>query len=62
MAMRMSRVHKAYFLELHPPNEQRLAQFSQQAEESLEKQAAIERADTMDFDQYLASYFGHADR
>jgi glutamate--cysteine ligase len=58
MALRMSRVHKAYFLELHPPNEQRLAEFSAQAEESLEKQAAIERADTMNFDEYLATYFG----
>jgi glutamate--cysteine ligase len=58
MALRMSRVHKAYFLELHPPNEQRLAEFSAQAEGSLEKQAAIERADTMNFDEYLATYFG----
>jgi glutamate--cysteine ligase len=58
MALRMSRIHKSYFLDLHPPNEQRLAQFTAQAEESLEKQAAIERADTLSFDEYLAAYFG----
>ncbi|HEY6644602.1 glutamate--cysteine ligase [Povalibacter sp.] len=57
MALRMSNVHKNYFLDLYPPNEQRLAQFADQAEESLRKQEAIERADTMTFDQYLASYF-----
>ncbi len=58
MALRMSRIHKAYFLDLHPPNEQRLAEFSAQAEASLEKQAAIERADRIGFDEYLARYLG----
>jgi glutamate--cysteine ligase len=57
MAMRMSQAHKSYFLELYPPNEQRLAAFAEQAEESLEKQAAIERADNLPFDEYLARYF-----
>jgi glutamate--cysteine ligase len=28
MALRMSRVHKEYFLDLYPPNEQRLAEFA----------------------------------
>lgn len=56
-ALRMSRVHKAYFLDLYPPNEQRLAEFAAEAEESLRKQAAIEAADRMTFDQFLASYF-----
>src|SRR5690606_8362107 len=37
-ALRMSRLHKAYFLDLYPPNEQRLAEFAREAEESLEKQ------------------------
>jgi glutamate--cysteine ligase len=55
--LRMSNVHKNYFLELYPPNEQRLAQFADQAAESLHQQEAIERADTMTFDQYLANYF-----
>lgn len=57
LALRMSRTHKSYFLDLYPPNEQRLAEFSAQAGQSLERQAAIERADTMTFDAYLASYF-----
>jgi len=57
LAMRMSNAHKAYFLDLYPPNEERLAQFAAQAEESLEKQAAIERADDITFDEYLARYF-----
>ena len=57
MALRMSKVHRNYFLELYPPNEQRLAEFSAQARESLERQAAIERSDTLSFDQYLANYF-----
>ena len=30
-ALRMSRVHKAYFLDLYPPNEQRLAEFAAEA-------------------------------
>ena len=56
-ALRMSGVHKNYFLGLYPPNEQRLAEFAAQAAESLEKQVAIERADSVSFDQYLANYF-----
>jgi glutamate--cysteine ligase len=61
MALRMSRVHKAYFLDLHPPNEQRLAELSAQAQESLDKQEAIERADRVGFDEYLAKYLGRED-
>ncbi len=56
-ALRMSRVHKAYFLDLYPPNGQRLAEFSAEAEESLQRQAATEAADDMTFDQFLAKYF-----
>ena len=57
LALRMSHLHKAYFLELYPPNEQRLSEFSAEAEDSLGKQAHIEAADTMTFDQFLAQYF-----
>ena len=57
MALRMSTLHKNYFLDLYPPNEQRLGEFAEQAAASLEQQAAIERADTTSFDQYLANYF-----
>jgi glutamate--cysteine ligase len=57
LALRMSRAHKAYFLDLYPPNEQRLAEFAAEAEESLRRQAGIEAADTLTFDQFLANYF-----
>lgn len=57
MALRMSKVHRNYFLDLYPPNEQRLSDFAAQAAESLERQAAIERSDSIGFDQYLANYF-----
>ena len=56
-ALRMSQMHKAYFLELYPPNQERLAEFSAEAAESLEKQRAIEAADKESFEAYLARYF-----
>ena len=56
-ALRMSRLHKAYFLDLYPPNEQRLAEFADEAAQSLQKQADIEAADRVTFDQFLQSYF-----
>jgi len=56
-ALRMSTAHKSYFLELHPPNEQRLQEFRAAADESLRHQAAIEAADAIGFDEYLARYF-----
>ena len=57
LALRMSRVHKAYFLDLYPPNEQRLAEFGAEARESLERQLAVEAADRVTFDQFLSNYF-----
>jgi glutamate--cysteine ligase len=57
-ALRMSALHKSYFLDLYPPNEQRLQEFRTAADESLRQQAAIEAADTLGFDEYLARYFG----
>lgn len=56
MALRTSRQHKDYFLDLHPPDAARLGQFADEAAESLEKAAAIERAPGPPFDEYLASY------
>jgi len=53
----MSAVHKAYFLELHTPNEALQESFAQEAEESLREQARVEAADAIDFDAYLARYF-----
>ena len=59
LALRMSRTHKEYFLDLYPPNEERLAEFAAQASESLAKQAAIEAADHGTFEQYLERYFAN---
>ena len=56
LALRMSRLHKDYFLALYPPNVERQAEFRVAAEESLRAQAAIERADKISFEQYLANY------
>jgi glutamate--cysteine ligase len=56
-ALRMSHLHKAYFLELYPPNEQRLAEFATEAQTSLDRQREIEASDTMTFDQFIANYF-----
>lgn len=56
-ALRMSKLHKSYFLDLHAPNEARQAEFRTEANESLESQARIEASDTIGFDEYLARYF-----
>jgi glutamate--cysteine ligase len=56
-ALRMSQVHKSYFLELYSPNESRQGEFAAAADESLHGQARIEAADKLSFDQYLAQYF-----
>jgi glutamate--cysteine ligase len=56
IALRMSKLHKDYFLGLYPPNEHRLADFAAAARESIEAQARIEAADRVDFDTYLAHY------
>jgi glutamate--cysteine ligase len=56
LALRMSRLHKDYFLALYPPNVDRQAEFRAAAEESLRAQAAVEAADHISFEQYLANY------
>jgi len=56
-ALRMSAVHRAYFLELHSPNEALQQEFVREAEESLREQSRVEAADAIDFDAYLARYF-----
>jgi glutamate--cysteine ligase len=56
LGLRMSRLHKEYFLALYPPNVDRLAEFRAEADESLRAQSAIEAADKLDFEQYLAEY------
>jgi glutamate--cysteine ligase len=57
LALRMSMMHKDYFLELYPPNQERLAEFAAEASESLEKQRNIEASDKESFEKYLARYF-----
>jgi hypothetical protein len=56
LALRMSRLHKEYFLALYPPNVERLDEFKQAAEESLDAQARIEAADRLGFEQYISEY------
>ena len=56
LALRMSNLHKDYFLGLYPPNERRLGEFAAAATESHEAQRRIEAADSLDFDSYLAQY------
>ena len=56
LALRMSKLHKDYFLGLYPPNESRLSEFATAAEDSHEAQRSIEAADKTDFDTYLAHY------
>jgi glutamate--cysteine ligase len=57
LALRMSAAHKAYFLELYPPNEARLGELAGEAEESLAAQRAVEARDRGTFEEYLARYF-----
>ena len=56
LALRMSRLHKEYFLALHAPNVDRQAEFRAEADESLRAQAHIEATDRISFAQYLAEY------
>jgi glutamate--cysteine ligase len=58
LALRMSAAHKAYFLDLYPPNQERLSEFAQEASESLLAQRRIEAGDKGTFEEYLARYFG----
>ncbi len=55
--MRMSRVHRDYFASLAEVSEGRRAALAAEADRSAREQAAIEAADAIDFDEYLARYF-----
>ena len=57
LALRMSRLHKDYFMDLYTPNDARLREFGAAAAESLIKQRDIEASDRVSFDDYLARYF-----
>ena len=56
-ALRMSTQHRDYFRDLYPPDEQRLETFRQEAARSIEAQAAIEAADRISFDEFVARWF-----
>jgi glutamate--cysteine ligase len=57
LALRMSKLHKSYFLDLYSPNESRQDEFAAEAQQSVEAQARIEASDALSFDAYLAKYF-----
>jgi glutamate--cysteine ligase len=59
LALRMSATHKAYFLDLYAPNQERLGEFGRAAEESHAKQREIESSDQGSFEDYLARYFAN---
>jgi glutamate--cysteine ligase len=56
-ALRMSTLHKDYFLEMYPPNTERLAEFAAEAAESLESQRRLETDTHEPFGTYLTRYF-----
>jgi glutamate--cysteine ligase len=57
LGLRMSKLHKAYFLDLYSPNESRQDEFAAQAQQSLDAQARLEATHEMPFDEYLQKYF-----
>jgi len=59
LALRMSKAHKDYFVDLYPPNAERLAEFGSQAAESLAKQQSIETSDKGTYEEYLQRYFAN---
>ncbi len=57
LALRMSRLHKAYFLDLYSPNESRQDEFAAEAQQSLEAQARLESENVTPFEVYLQKFF-----
>lgn len=56
LALGMSRLHRDYFRDLHPPDERRLAELRTEARDSLEQQRAVEAADTLPFGEFVGRY------
>jgi len=56
LALGMSRLHRDYFRDLYPPNEQRLAELQGEARESLVQQRSVEAADTLPFRTFVERY------
>ena len=57
LAYRMANSYKSYFTDLHQPDPARIAEFTAEAEASLEAQARLEAAPQKPFGEYLADYF-----
>ena len=57
-AMSVARSHRDYFSSIAPLSMERTKELQREAEESLQRQAAIEAGDTISLDEYLAGYFG----
>jgi glutamate--cysteine ligase len=58
-ALAQSQAHQAHFAAL-PLDQAALAAYQAEAAKSLTDQAAIEAADAMDFDSFVASYLGQS--
>ncbi len=56
LAYRMAGTYQSYFTELHEPDAARIAEFTAEAEVSLEAQARLEAAAQAPFGRYLADY------
>ena len=56
----VARRHSEYFSALRPLPARRQAAFEQEVRDSLERQHAIEAADSQSFDEYLAAWFSEA--
>ncbi len=57
-AMTMAESHRDYFASITQPDHASSEVFRQEAAESLRRQQAIEAADSISLDEYLADYFG----
>ena len=56
-ALSVSRNHRDYFASIAPPNTAAMQAFHDEASASIERQSAIEAADTISIDEYLRAYF-----
>jgi len=56
-AMASARGHKEYFAELAPLDGERLAVYTDEARESMQRQQAIENSDDISFEEYLSNYY-----
>ncbi len=49
--------HRDYFAATEPLSDARHQEFEEEVTKSVERQRAVERADAISFDEYLAKYF-----